>query len=588
LWAYTLAVGTDVPVVRAAIMFTVILFSYAIYRQASLLNSLGVCGMILLVWRPSDLFNPSFQLTFISVAAILAMAYPLIENLRDIGNWTPTSKKPFPPNVPQWLRSFCELLYWHEQAWTIASKRQIWTANLFKFPFLSRWILIGFQKPACFLFEGILISVVVQIWMLPLLVVYFHRISIASVVLNLWVGLFIALESFAAVVGAIASYFSSSLALPLFIFAEILNWLMLALPRLLAASDWTGFRLPAYSGPGWAIYFLYFVPVLYFAFAVHRWEPFILGQQAWAVRRILLYPISALLAALVGVIIFHPFSTPRPDGRLHIDFLDVGQGDAALVTFPDGKTLLVDAGGRTRYKADDEEDRTFEPDVRGIGEAVVSEFLWHRGYSRIDHILATHADADHMQGFTDVAKNFKIGSALFGRMPVDDPDFASLVEILDRRKTPLEPLSRGDRLSFGNVTVEVLYPLDPAVPNTFSDNDNSVVLRIVYGSRSFLLTGDIERLAETELLQGGGNLAADLIKAPHHGSRTSSTQQFIDAVAPAHAVISVGRSSPFGHPHGEVVERWKAAGADVLTTGERGMISMSTDGKDLVIDRFIK
>ena len=134
----------------------------------------------------------------------------------------------------------------------------------------------------------------------------------------------------------------------------------------------------------------------------------------------------------------------------------------------------------------------------------------------------------------------------------------------------------------------MLYPFSVADPNALSDNNHSVVLRIIYGNRAFLLTGDIERQAEADLINGGGTLAVDLIKAPHHGSRTSSTQEFIDAIKPKYAIISVGRKSPFGHPHKEVVERWRAAGVTVMTTGERGMISVSTDGKDFTVDRYGK
>ncbi|MEO6050819.1 MAG: ComEC/Rec2 family competence protein [Pyrinomonadaceae bacterium] len=582
-WAYTLAVGADVPVVRAAVMFTVVLYSYVIYRKGSLLNSLGVCGLVLLVWRPSDLFNPSFQLTFISVAAIVAFAYPMIETLREIGSWTPSPTEPFPPNVPGWLRRFCEMLYWNADGWTIELKRQVWTANLLKAPYLSKRISGGLQKIARSIFEGTLVSLIVQMWMLPLLVGYFHRVSVVAILLNLWVGFFIALESFAAVIGALASNISDLLASPFFLFAEIFNWLMLAFPRLFSDNGWASFRLPVYSGYGRAIYFLYFVPVIVLAFAVNRWQPFEVKRQ----RARVLYPVFATLTMMIAMIIIHPFSAPRPDGRLHIDFLDVGQGDSALVTFPDGKTLLVDGGGKIKYATGDEDAEPFAPDVRGIGEAVVSEFLWDRGYSRIDHILATHADADHMQGLTDVAKNFSIGSAIFGRMPMKDADFVGLEQVLQRRGIATETIGRGDRLKFGEVTVEVLYPMTSDDPNSVSDNDNSVVLRFVYGNRAFLLTGDIERNAETALVNGGGKLDADLIKVPHHGSRTSSTQGFIDAVNPKYAIISVGRSSPFGHPHPEVVERWKAAGADVITTGDRGTISVSTDGKDLQIQTFV-
>ena len=584
LWAYTLAVGADVPVVRAAVMFTIVLYSYAIYRRGSLLNSLGLCGLILLVWRPSDLFNPSFQLTFVSVAAIVAAAYPLIDTLRQIGTWTPTAMAPFPPNVPTWLTRFCEMLYWNENAWRVESKRQIWTAKLFKTP--GTRIKHGLQTVMRYVFEGTLVSFIVQIWMLPLLVIYFHRVSVVSVLLNLWVSVFIALESFAAVIGVIVSRFSTLLASVFFVFSEVFNWLMLAIPRLFADNGMASFRLPAYSGYGRTVYFLYFLPVLFLAFAVTRWKPFDLKQRSWMIGQRVLFPAFVILMLSGAVIIFHPLSAPRPDGRLHFDFLDVGQGDAALVTFPDGKTLLVDGGGRIKYRTGDDEAEPFEPDVREIGEAVVSEFLWDRGYSRIDYILGTHADADHIQGLTDVAKNFAVGSAIFGRTPISDPDFVELADVLRQRGIPSEIVARGDVLRFGDVTVEVLYPIASDDPNAVSDNDHSVVLRIVYVSRVFLLTGDIERTAETAQVTGGGTLNADLVKVPHHGSRTSSTQEFIDATQAKYAVISVGRSSPFGHPLPEVVERWKASGANVMTTGTSGTISVSTDGKDMKISAF--
>ncbi len=588
LWAYTLAVGADVPVVRAAVMFTVVLFSYVIYRQGSLLNSLGFCALVLLVWRPSDLFNPSFQLTFVSVAAIVVFAYPLLEKLRTIGSWVPSARTPFPPNVPGLLRRFCEMLYWNSDEWRIESKRQIWTAKLFKSPLLAKRITGGVQKIVRYIFEAVLVSLIVQIWMLPLLVVYFHRVSAASILLNLWVGCFIAIESFAAVIGSLVGHLSSLLAAPFLWLTEVTNWLMLLLPRAFSDYGWASFRLPAYSGTGQAIYAVYFLPILLLAVSVNRWQPCDLKRRSrFTQKRVLLTAFSALVL-FTGIVVFHPFIAQRPDGRLHFNFLDVGQGDSALVTFPDGKTLLIDGGGRSSFKKDENEDaEPFEPDIRSIGEAVVSEFLWDKGLSHIDHILATHADADHIQGLTDVARNFSINSAVFGRTPMSDPDFAALADVLQRSSIPVETIARGDRFQFGDVTIEVLYPLATDDPNAISDNDHSVVLRIIYGSRIFLLTGDIELTAETALLNNGGTLAADVVKVAHHGSRTSSTHEFIDAVGAKYAVISVGRSSSFGHPHPEVVERWKESGATVMTTGERGTISVSTDGRDLVVETFV-
>lgn len=587
LWAYTLAVGADVPVVRAALMFTVVLSSYVIYRQVSLLNSLGICSLVLLVWRPSDLFEPSFQLTFVSVAAIVVLAYPLVDTLKRIGSWTPNAATPFPPNVPVWLRRLCETFYWNVDAWAIESQRQVWSARIFKSPYFADRMMLGLQSTARFLFEGILVSLIVQISMLPLSVIYFHRVSVSSIVLNLWVGVFIAVESVAAVAGSLVFSVSGMLAAPFFAVAEFADRIMLLMPRLFSDNGFASFRLPAYSGTGKAIYFLYALPLIVFAIAASKWRPFDLKYHSRWLKLGVLAPAMLTLAAFVAVIVIHPFSVSRPDGRLHIDFLDVGQGDSALVTFPDGTTLLVDGGGRTNYKAAAIADgEPFVPDSRGIGEAVVSEFLWYRGFSRIDHILATHADADHIQGLNDVAKNFTIGTAAFGRTPPADPEYAAIAEVLSRRGIHIETLASGEVLSIGGVNLEVLNPVATDDPAAVSDNDHSVVLRFVMSERTFLLTGDIESPAETALVAGGA-ISSDLVKVPHHGSRTSSTQAFVDAVSPKFAVISVGRTSPFGHPHPDVVERWKNAGVELMTTGERGTISVSTDGHDLDIGTFL-
>jgi competence protein ComEC len=593
LWAYSIAVGADVPVIRATIMFTILLFSQVIYRNGSLLNSLGFCALVLLVWRPEDLFSQSFQLTFVSVLAIVAFAFPLLENLRAIGEWRPTAETPFPPNVSIWLKKFCEMLYWRETAWQIEAKQQIWSAKIFKSPYLKVLEAKDLQSLFRYLFEGILVSLIVQIWLLPLTVFYFHRVSIVSILLNLWVGFFIALESFAAVIALIFAQFSDILALPLVKLTEGLNWILLSLPNLFVENNWASFRVPVYSGTMKAIYFLYFVPILILTILLYRWNPFDLNSRFQASSfKIFVRLASISLLVFVSLVVFHPFSAPSADGRLRVDFLDVGQGDAALITFPNGETLLVDGGGKPNFnnlyvKRETDEPEIFEPDANSIGESVVSQFLWEKGYSKIDYILATHADADHIQGLTDIAKNFRVRAAFFGRTPENDGDFAELHKVLQKRKVEIIKLKRGDILDFDGASVEVLYPEADDSPEAVSDNNHSIVLRLVFGTKKFLLTGDIEKETESFLAQYPVFLQSDIVKVAHHGSRTSSIQSFIDAVNAEYAIISVGKTSPFGHPHKEVLERWKNANVKILTTGERGTISVSTDGKDLIINRFL-
>jgi len=190
-----------------------------------------------------------------------------------------------------------------------------------------------------------------------------------------------------------------------------------------------------------------------------------------------------------------------------------------------------------------------------------------------------------MQGLVDVAKNFKIKAAFFGRTPFKDENFAELYSVLQKRKIDAVKLLKGDVLIFGDVKIEILFPTGT---DEISDNNHSLVLRIIYGEKRFLLTGDIEKEAERALLETSEFLRSDVLKVAHHGSRTSSTQEFVDAARAFIVVIPVGRESPFGHPHPEVVTHWKNSGATVLTTGERGTISISTDGKDLQVETFLK
>jgi len=579
LWAFTFAVGADVPVVRASLMFTILLLSRVIYRQGTLLNSLAFSGLILLVWRPQDLFTPSFLLTFVSVATIVAVAFPLIAKLRAVGRWFPSVKEPFPPSVPAWLRRFCETIYWNERSWAVEKGRQIWRANIFKRPLFRRLEELDLKTVLSFVFEGLLVSLIVQVAMLPLSVWYFHRVSVVSVFLNLWAGVLLALESFAAVAALLLDRLWSPLAFLFVAITELFNNVLVSVPGILVDADWASFRVPVYSGHFRFVYFVYFVPVLLAAFLLHRWDPFRIERR----KNFAGLAVWAVVGVIGAVIALHPYSSPNPDGRLTVDFLDVGQGDSALVTFPDGKTMLVDGGGRQNYG----EEGDLIPDAPKIGEQVVSEFLWEKGYSKVDYIVATHADADHIQGLADVVSNFSCGRVILGRRPAGDADLNELLAAARKRNVPIELTGSGESFEIAGVMVEVLSPAFDASPDAASDNNHSLVLRLTYGDRSFLLTGDVEQLAETQLLSSGSVAPADVVKVPHHGSRTSSTPPFVDAVHARYAVVSAPKRSPFGHPHAEIVHRWQNAGAETVMTGRCGTITISTDSDDLRVSSYL-
>jgi competence protein ComEC len=599
LWTYALGVGAGASVVRAALMFTLVTLAPVLHRRATSLNGLGAAALLLLVWRPSDVFDPSFQLTFLSVLLIATIAWPLIQKMNEVGAWHPTHATPYPPACPNWFRGVSEALFWSERAWQLEMARTVYSYQLYKTP-LAAWLerlhLQGTLRFAC---GALVVSASVQAGLLPLLVIYFHRVSFASLILNIIVGVLMAVASLVALAALLIAQLNVTLAAPLVWFAERASWLMVHSVDVFAWAHVAALRLPEYTGWAGIVYLIYYVPLIALAIALARWHPLrqtMAHGDGWRniVQSRMPRFAAVALVALLLIIALHPRSAARPDGRLRVDFLDVGQGDAALLTMPDGTTLLIDAGGRPSFqghqKFDEETADDVEPfarDARSIGEAVVSEYLWWRGLDHVDYILATHADADHIDGLNDVARNFQVRAALVARAPASDVEYARFAESARRNAVPVYMIGRGDVFNFGAATLQVLWPLRVDNLNAHSANNDSIVLRVRDGARTFLLTGDIEKEAETALVSAESDMACDVLKVAHHGSKTSSTQRFVDATHPKLAIISVGLTSPFGHPRPEVVGRWQASGAEVLTTGKRGTITISTDGNDLQIETFV-
>jgi competence protein ComEC len=601
LWSYAIAVGAQVSVVRAALMFTLVALAPVVSRQARSLNSLGGAALLLLVWRPGDLFDPSFQLTFLSVLIIIVIAWPLLLKLEGIGAWRPSQETPHPPSCARWLRTFSEILFWSERQWKRELARSNYSYKLFKAPASARLERWHVQRPLRYAMSAVVISTSVQLGLLPLLIIYFHRLSLAAIVLNIGVGLLMALLGMIALFALVLAQISSTLAAPLITFANIINWLMVHSVDPFARAGIASLRLPEYAGWRSAIYLFYYVPFAFLALALARWNPMAPATARNTERRKGIRIAVVLQLILLLVILIHPLSAARPDGRLRVDFLDVGQGDAALVTMPDGTTLLIDGGGRSTFRerktnpedtseqSDEDEEPPFERDTRSIGEAVVSEYLWWRGLDHVDYILVTHADADHIDGLNDVARNFKVRAAFVARAPLDDPEYQKFAETLRARAIPINMIGARDALRFGSVTANVYWPMPVADSNAPSKNNDSIVLRMQFGDRSILMTGDIEKEGEAEIVSAINDLRSDVVKVPHHGSRTSSTVSFIERTHPRLAIISVGLTSVFGHPNREIVERWRASGgAEVMTTGRRGTITVSTDGKNLTLDTFVR
>jgi competence protein ComEC len=231
--------------------------------------------------------------------------------------------------------------------------------------------------------------------------------------------------------------------------------------------------------------------------------------------------------------------------------------------------MLVDAGGMLGEGFD-------------VGQRVIVPFLLHEWVDRLDVVILTHPESDHIGGAPTILRTVSVGEVWTGDSPATSSTDVWIQEYLRQRRIPQRVVAAGDPpLRWGAVVVKVIHPVaggtDEAVPRAGRQpkpNDRSVVIRVQVGDHAILLTGDLERDGEAELLESGATLAADVLKVPHHGSRQSSTDAFVRAVHPTDALISVGYRNPFRHPHPEVLARYEAAGVRVWRTDRNGAIAV--------------
>jgi competence protein ComEC len=266
------------------------------------------------------------------------------------------------------------------------------------------------------------------------------------------------------------------------------------------------------------------------------------------------------------------------DRDLQVVCLDVGQGDAVLLRFPDGKTALVDGG-----------DRTSEFDY---GARVILPYLRHEGIDRLDLVVGTHAHGDHLGGLVSVLEGIEVGHYLDGGQQADGWISRRIREVVAERRIDYIRLVAGDSLAgLGRTGVLVLHPApeyvaaDGASPHGL--NNGSVVLRLTHGPVSLLLTGDVEAETDPALLGWGERLRARVVKVAHHGSPTSSSPAFLAAVQPELALVSVGEENRFGHPSVPVLARYLERGATVLRTDQRGALEVRVDQEGLQVGAML-
>jgi competence protein ComEC len=349
--------------------------------------------------------------------------------------------------------------------------------------------------------------------------------------------------------------------------AHLAAWSLVESSRLVEAMPWAVARVPA---PASAV-----VAAYYAAWAVWLAAPR-LPQLAPAGRLVSRWSRRSAAVALVlcGAWIV---GTPRLRfGRASLveaTFIDVGQGAATLLRFPSGDALLVDAGGAPGGRFD-------------IGRRVVEPAIWAAGVHRPTHLVATHADADHIGGAVSIVADARPGEVWDGVPVPPDPLGRRLRVAAARAGAAWRTVQRGDRVRFGDAEVIVWNPPPPEWERQRVRNDDSVVVEVRVGDVSLLLPGDVEASAEAAVARLVEPAGVRVMLAPHHGSATSSTWPLLRAAAPDLAVISAGRGNRYGHPHAAVLDRYRAIGARILRTDQDGAVTLRTDGRAVEVTTF--
>jgi competence protein ComEC len=397
--------------------------------------------------------------------------------------------------------------------------------------------------------ELALIGAVAEMVMVLPMAVYFHRATMFAVPTNMLSVPLVAVLAPMAVVTFCASLLSPWVAmLPGAATAMLLHGVAGVIGRVSAvrAAD---LRVPA---PVWWIALLAIVMWAFCCWAVRR-------SRGWAWAALAVLPLVPLMVLWPEPAIVSP-------GMMEVTAIDVGQGDSIFIVGPDGSTMLLDAGGPVGGVTEAAE-ATSRFDV---GEEVVSPYLWSRRFCRLDVLILSHAHSDHMAGMPAVMRNFRPRELWVSIDPNSDAYRTLLIEAKDLG-VQVRHFYAGDQLAWGGTQVAILAPeigyLNPREPV----NNDSLVMRMQYGRSSVLLEGDAEAPSEREMLAHGRVAAVTLLKVGHHGSRTSTTQAFLDAAAPRDAVVSVGRGNTFGHPRYEVIERIAEARTKLYRTDEFGL-----------------
>ena len=279
------------------------------------------------------------------------------------------------------------------------------------------------------------------------------------------------------------------------------------------------------------------------------------------------YKKRIFIISLLIVLVFYIFHfIPK---NLKIYFVDVEQGDCTFIVTPKNKTILIDGGGNIGSDFD-------------VGESTLIPYILDRGYKKIDLMFISHFDQDHVGGLLTVLKELKVNRVCISKQEENSENYQKFLEIVKEKDIPVSIVKLGDKIKIENsLYFDILWPQEDQIAEN-RINNNAIVMKLNYNGFSCLFTGDIEKIAEDKMVnlyKDKSVLESDILKVAHHGSKTSTTEKFLELVNPKNCLIGVGKNNLFGHPSNEIVERLEELDVKVYRTDINGEISIIVNNK---------
>ena len=556
-FAYALFTGFATPVQRSLWMVTLYLLGTLIYRERSPLNAIGFASLCLLAVSPRSLFDSSLQMTLLAVVAIAGIAAPLLDKsihpflvaTRDLRTVAIDIK--LEPRLAQFrvvLRMIASRLQ------RAISARMAWRI----FPSSIRLAL------RCI--ELLVVSCVVELAMALPMAIYFHRITVFALPVNIFILPLLGLLMPAALLTLLTQLVWPAAAVVPAMIAALLLHIGVWLVHLFGSLALGDFRIPSPLVRQSMAFCVLLAAAMVLANRGRRPT----RQDRISDRRFFLNGVGAWAAlALAAIAAVLPRPIDHPHHALFFEAIDVGQGDSLLLITPDGRTLLVDGGGFGGGPRQ-------APQDFDIGEEVVSPALWAHGIRHLDVVALSHAHSDHMGGLPAVLRNFHPSELWVGNNP-RVAAYTALLEEANRLGIRVRALRAGDVLALGEANLNVLAPFRDYVPGAEPTNNDSLVLHMAYGGTSVMLEGDAEEPIEQAMLTEP-DLQSTVLKVGHHGSVTSTRPDFLARVTPQWAVISCGLHNRYHHPRQEVLAELQAAKVRTYVTDINGAACFQLDG----------